>query len=179
MNIKFWTACAAVCTTAILCGCSTSVKSLSIHKPVEPVAVTEKTVSFTPAYFDRVSTLIRPETMSSLYQVGQFLDANDSSRLILDSYGDDGNSPDNDKLYSDLRVKVLFDWLVSSGPFHIDSTRIVMSSHGGDQKSIQACKDDSLCHAKNRRVEFTVKYKTLRIKSLAGNQNRNAERDAK
>lgn len=156
MKFEFRIVVVIACAGAAFWGCAPSIVSRSSQKPVAEAIPHEKNVSFGPVYFDRARTLLSPETMDVLNEVGRFLAVHGSAQLVIDAYADEGNSPENDSLFAGDRAKAASDWLVSYGPFHIDPARISVRLHGGDPKAIQACAEDLVCHAKNRRVEFTV-----------------------
>ena len=116
----------------------------------------DKKVKFGPVYFDKYKTVLTPEAMTYLYEAGVFLSNNSDFKLVIESYSDDGCGQPYSEWLSKERAKDIRDWLVVFGPYKISEKRITVRSFGDKKPLSAACGDDSVCHAKNRRVELTA-----------------------
>jgi len=116
----------------------------------------QKKVVLGPVYFDYNKTVLTPEAMSCLYNLGMFLVNNPGYRLIIEGYADERGDSQYDKYVSEERAKSVFNWLVLYGAYHIDAKRVEMRSYGSERPAFKNCGTDTACHAKNRRVELDV-----------------------
>ncbi len=115
----------------------------------------EKKMTYGPVYFDYNKTVLTPESMSCLYNLGAFLINNPGYRLIIEGYADDKDSQ-YDKYLSEERAKGVYNWLVLYGAYHIDAKRVEIRTYGSEKPALKNCGTDTSCHAKNRRVELEV-----------------------
>jgi outer membrane protein OmpA-like peptidoglycan-associated protein len=121
-----------------------------------PSSLNERKVKFNPVHFDKYKTVITPDAMTRLFEVGVFLFQNPEFNLIIESYSDDGcGQPYSDWLAHE-RAKDIRDWLTTYGPYKISETRLSVRSFGNQKPLDTACGSDTACHAKNRRVELTA-----------------------
>jgi outer membrane protein OmpA-like peptidoglycan-associated protein len=138
-----------------ICNCNRKTTAESTVE-TSPSSPNERKVKFNPVHFDKYKTVITPDAMTRLFEVGVFLFQNPEFNLLIESYSDDGCGQPYADWLAHERAKDIRDWLTTYGPYKISETRISVKSFGNKKPLDTACGSDSACHANNRRVELTA-----------------------
>jgi outer membrane protein OmpA-like peptidoglycan-associated protein len=101
-------------------------------------------------YFDTDQTTIKPESATTLGEVGALLKGDPSLKLEVSGHTDNSGSKTHNLVLSQGRAESVVAWLV--GQFGIDTGRLVPKGYG-DSKPV-APNDTPADMAKNRRVEL-------------------------
>lgn len=103
-------------------------------------------------YFDLDSYELSDAAMDQVINAAKFLNTKQEIRIRLDGHCDERGSSEYNMGLGERRALVVRKLLVD---YEVDSRRIETTSYGKEQPLTFGCADDE-CHAKNRRVEFTV-----------------------
>lgn len=101
-------------------------------------------------YFDTDQTTIKPESTTTLAEVGALLKGNGSLKLEVSGHTDNSGAKAHNMTLSQGRAESVVQWLV--GQYGVDSNRLSAKGYG-DTKPV-APNDSPANMAKNRRVEL-------------------------
>ncbi|HUI92816.1 MAG TPA: OmpA family protein [Chitinivibrionales bacterium] len=148
--------------TLLMVGCvkivSRQDSAAALNPPAaqKPALPPEKKIDLGVLYFDRDKTVLTPDALSRLYNVGHFLAANPGYRVIIEAYSDERDDNTYDSYLSEERAKSVYNWLVLYGAYQIEAKRVIVHTFGNSKPAQKNCGDDDTCHEKNRRVELTA-----------------------
>jgi outer membrane protein OmpA-like peptidoglycan-associated protein len=101
-------------------------------------------------YFDTDQTTVRPESATTLAEVGTLLKNDPSLKLEVSGHTDNSGTKAHNMTLSQGRAESVVAWLV--GQYQIDASRLVAKGYG-DTRPV-APNDNAADMAKNRRVEL-------------------------
>lgn len=106
-----------------------------------------------PIYFDFDRSELRPEGISLLETIANFLKEHPAVRLMAEGNADERGSSEYNMGLGENRAKAVKNYLTSYG---IAADRIETTSYGRERPARPNCGEDDSCHAMNRRVEWQV-----------------------
>jgi outer membrane protein OmpA-like peptidoglycan-associated protein len=109
--------------------------------------------SFAPIYFGENKTVLTPEALSRLYEVGGFLNSHPDQRITIVGHADDGYSQQYADWISANRAQTVAKFLINLG---VSEERVQIQAKGRLRPVKRDCGTDKACHGLNRRVEFVV-----------------------
>lgn len=117
---------------------------------LEPIEIGSKTI-LKNIFFDTNRFDLKPESMSELRKLIDFLTVNPTIKIEISGHTDNvGNDAGNQTL-SENRAKSVYQHLIDHG---VAATRLVFKGYGKTQPIVPNTTDDN--KAQNRRTEFTV-----------------------
>jgi outer membrane protein OmpA-like peptidoglycan-associated protein/tetratricopeptide (TPR) repeat protein len=117
---------------------------------LEPIAVGSKTI-LKNIFFDTNRFDLKPESMSELQKLIDFLTVNPTLKIEISGHTDNVGNDQANQTLSENRAKSVYQYLVNHG---IGPDRLVFKGYGKTQPLVPNSTDDN--KAQNRRTEFKI-----------------------